>query len=380
MKQGESNLAACRILGMNRKTGHRWLHGRTDTTADGRVKTYPSIMPPSRTISARFLSEAERVAIADGLVGRRSIRSIAAEIGRSPSTVSREIRRNRHPGTHRYVPFGAQRRAAARRARPRARKLAINAELGRFVAQHLEARWSPEQISGRLVRAFPERADMRVAPETIYQALYSGTCGLRHELARSLRSGRNRRKPHRRRDRRTPWLRDTMVTIRERPADALDRVTPGHWEGDLIMGKSNRTAISTLVERSSRYLVLLNLSEGHGCNDVRDALIREAGRLPANLTRSLAWDQGIEMRHHFEFTRSTGIPVYFCDPASPWQRGSNENTNGLLRQYFPKGTDLRLHSAARIAQVAAEINSRPRKSLDWDTPAERLAMLVASSP
>jgi IS30 family transposase len=171
-----------------------------------------------------------------------------------------------------------------------------------------------------------------------------------------------------------------MVTIRERPADALDRVTPGHWEGDLIMGKSNRTAISTLVERSSRYLVLLNLSEGHGCNDVRDALIREAGRLPANLTRSLAWDQGIEMRHHFEFTRSTGIPVYFCDPASPWQRGSNENTNGLLRQYFPKGTDLRLHSAARIAQVAAEINSRPRKSLDWDTPAERLAMLVASSP
>ncbi len=173
MKQGESNLAACRILGINRKTGHRWLHGRTDTTADGRVKTYPSIMLPSRTISARFLSEAERVAIADGLVGRRSIRSIAAEIGRSPSTVSREIRRNRHPGTHRYVPFGAQRRAAARRARPRARKLAINAELGRFVAQHLEARWSPEQISGRLVRAFPERADMRVAPETIYQALWT---------------------------------------------------------------------------------------------------------------------------------------------------------------------------------------------------------------
>jgi IS30 family transposase len=171
-----------------------------------------------------------------------------------------------------------------------------------------------------------------------------------------------------------------MVSIRERPADALDRATPGHWEGDLIMGRSNRTAIGTLVERSSRYLVILHLADGHGCERVRDALIRAARRLPANVTRSLAWDQGIEMRHHFEFTLSTGIPVYFCDPASPWQRGSNENTNGLLRQYFPKGTDLRLHSAERLAAVAAEINSRPRKSLGWDTPAERLAMLVESSP
>jgi transposase, IS30 family len=381
MKQGETNAAACRAVGVHRKTGHRWLHGRTETSRDGREKTYPSIMLPRRAISDRFLSELERVVIADGLIARHSIRSIANEIGRSPSTVSREIRRNRHPATHRYAPFGAHRRAAARRARPRARKLAKNAELRAFVSRHLDTRWSPEQICARLVRTFPDRQDMRVTPETIYQALYAGSpSGLRRDPAHSLRTGRKRRKPHRRRDRRTPWLRDTMVTIRERPAEALDRATPGHWEGDLIMGKSNRTAIGTLVERSSRYLVLLNLSEGHGCDHVRDALIRETGRLPANLMRSLAWDQGIEMRHHFEFTRATGIAVYFCDPASPWQRGSNENTNGLLRQYFPKGTDLRIGSAERLAQVAAEMNSRPRKSLNWDTPAERLAMLVASSP
>ena len=380
MKQGETNASACRIVGINIKTGHRWLHGRTDTSPDGREKTYPSIMLPSRAISDRFLSEQDRVAIADGLIARRSMRSIAAEIGRSPSTVSREIRRNRHPGSHRYVPFGAHRGAAARRARPRDRKLATNSELRGFVARHLEARWSPEQISARLVRAYPEHLDMRITPETIYQALYTGAGGLHRDPASLLRSGRRRRKPHRRRDRRTPWLRDTMVSIRERPAEALDRATPGHWEGDLIMGRSNRTAIGTLVERTSRYLVILALGDGHGCERVRDALIHAAGRLPANMTKSLAWDQGIEMRHHFEFTRSTGIPVYFCDTASPWQRGSNENTNGLLRQYFPKGTDLGVHSPKDLARVAAEINSRPRKSLGWDTPAERLAMLTESSP
>ncbi len=248
------------------------------------------------------------------------------------------------------------------------------------MARHLDAHWSPEQISARLTRAFPDRLDMRVAPETIYQALYAAASGLRRDPAHALRTGRKRRKPHRRRDRRTPWLRDTMVSIRERPAEAIDRVAPGHWEGDLVMGRSNRTAIGTLVERSSRYLVLLNLSDGHGCDHVRDALIAEAGCLPANLARSLAWDQGIEMRHHFEFTRSTGMPVFFCDLASPWQRGSNENTNGLLRQYFPKGTELRFDNSQILAQVAAEMNSRPRKILGWDTPAERFAMLLKSSP
>jgi IS30 family transposase len=380
MKQGETNAAACRTVGVHIKTGFRWLHGRTETSPDGRAKTYPSIMLPIRAISDRFLSETERVAIADGLIARRSLRSIAAEISRSPSTVSREIRRNRHPVTHRYVPFGAQRRAAARRARPKVRKLVANPELRAFVARHLDAHWSPEQISARLERAFPNRSDMRVAPETIYQALYASAGGLQRDPAHALRTGRKRRKPHRRRDRRTPWLRDTMVSIRERPAEAIDRVAPGHWEGDLIMGRANRTAIGTLVERNSRYLVLLNLSDGHGCDHVRDALIAEAGRLPANLARSLAWDQGIEMRHHFDFTRSTGIPVFFCDRASPWQRGSNENTNGLLRQYFPKGTELRFSSSALLAQVASDMNSRPRKILGWDTPAERFAMLLESSP
>jgi IS30 family transposase len=380
MNQGENNSAACRAVGINRKTGCRWLHGRTVQLVDGRDKTYPSILRSTPAFSARFLSESERVVIADGLAHRLSIRSIAAGISRSPSTVSREIRRNRDPETARYRPFAAHRQAARRRARSRPGKLAWNAELRDFVASCLKVHWSPEQISARLVRAFPERPDMRIAPETIYRALYSRESGLSLALARSLRTGRTRRKPHRRPDRRTSRQISGMRTIRERPAEAINRTVPGHWEGDLIMGRANRTAIGTLVERTTRYLVLLPLSGGHGSERVRDALIAATDELPRSLARSLAWDRGLEMRRHFEFTRSTDIPVYFCDPASPWQRGSNENTNGLLRQYFPKSTDLRAHTAERIAQVAAELNSRPRKSLGWDTPAERLAMLLESSP
>jgi IS30 family transposase len=380
MNQGENNSAACRAVGINRKTGCRWLHGRTVQLVDGRDRTYPSILGSTPAFSARFLSESERVAIADGLAHRLSIRSIAASIRRSPSTVSREIRRNRDFETSRYRPFAAHRQAARRRERSRPGKLARNTELRHFVAECLKVRWSPEQISGRLVRAFPERPDMRIAPETIYRAIYSRESGISLSLARSLRTGRTRRKPRRRPDRRTSRQISGMRTIRERPSEAIGRTVPGHWEGDLIMGRAKRTAIGTLVERTTRYLVLLHLSDGHGSERVRDALITATGELPRSLARSLAWDRGLEMRRHFEFTRLTDIPVYFCDPASPWQRGSNENTNGLLRQYFPKSTDLRSHTAERIAQVAAELNSRPRKSLGWDTPAERLAMLLESSP
>ena len=383
MNQGESNSAACRAVGINRKTGTRWLHGRSVRLIDGNERRYPSILRGARQrpgVSSRFLSEAERVDIADGLSHRRGVRSIAEELGRSPSTVSREIRRNRDPATGRYRPLDAHRQAVRRRSRSRPGKLARNVELRDFVASHLRLRWSPEQISARLERAFPDRPDLRIAPETIYRAIYSREGGLSAAPAHALRTGRRRRKPRRRPDQRRPWAITGMRNIRERPAEALDRVTPGHWEGDLLMGRSNRTAIGTLVERSTRYVVLMHLPGTHGPERVRDGLIAATDPLPRSLARSLAWDCGLEMRRHFEFTSATDIPVYFCDPASPWQRGSNENANGLLRQYFPKGSDLRSHSPERLAAVAAELNDRPRKSLGWDTPAERLAKVLASSP
>jgi len=381
MNQGESNSAASRAVGINRKTGTRWLHGRSVRLIDGSKRRYPSILRGTQQgISSRFLSEAERADIADGLSHRRSVRSIAKELGRSPSTVSREIRRNRDPATGRYRPVDAHRQAVRRRSRFRSGKLARNPELRDFVASHLRLRWSPQQISARLERAFPDRPDMRVAPETIYRAIYSRTSGLSAAPALSLRTGRRRRKPRRRPDQRRARAITGMRSIRERPAEALDRATPGHWEGDLIMGRSNRTAIGTLVERTTRFVVLMHLPGRHGPERVRDGLIAATHPLPRSLARSLAWDRGLEMRRHFEFTSATDIPVYFCDPASPWQRGSNENANGLLRQYFPKGSDLHSHGPERLAAVAAELNDRPRMSLGWDTPAERLAKVLASSP
>jgi IS30 family transposase len=341
---------------------------------------YPPIVPPAPgPISARFLSEEERLVIADGLVAGRSGRTIAAELGRSPSTVTREILRNRDPETGRYQPYQAQRRAEQRRARPKPGKLVVNPELKAFVQECLERHWSPEQISRSLPKVFPDRPEMRVAHETIYQALYiQGRGELRRELARALRTGRagrrTRRRPDQRQERFSP-----MVMISDRPAEAADRAIPGHWEGDLIMGTQNRSAIGTLVERSTRYLMLLHLPGRHTAENVRDALVDAVTALPAHLTCSLTWDQGSEMGRHAEFTVATDIPVYFCDPASPWQRGSNENTNGLLRQYFPKGTDLSVHSPEDLAAVAAELNGRPRKTLDWDTPAERLNKLLTAT-
>jgi IS30 family transposase len=380
MAQGMSNAAACRIVGVNRKTGHRWRYGRSITNRVGEILTYPSITRPAHPVSARFLSEAERVAIADGLIRGRSIRVIAAELGRAPSTVSREIRRNRDTRTEVYHPFRAQRRAAGRRVRPKLGKLAQNAELRDFVQVHLEERWSPEQISTALPGRFPDRPEMRVAHETIYQALYApGPGRLRQELAGVLRSGRIHRKRRRRSGERRGRFIAPMVMIGERPAEVAKRVVAGHWEGDLIMGTSNRSAIGTLVERTTRYLVLLHLPNGHGTVHVRDALVDAVSALPAGVRRSLTWDQGIEMGRHDEFTRATNVPVYFCDRASPWQRGTNENTNGLLRQYFPKGTDLRVHTANRLAVVAAALNARPRKTLGWETPSRRLDRLLLST-
>ncbi|MFJ6523558.1 IS30 family transposase [Streptomyces filamentosus] len=329
-----------------------------------------------------YLREDERIHIADRLREKATIRAIAAELDRSPSTISREVRRNRTVdprGYAHYRPHAAQARADARRPRPKPGKIGQNPELRDFIQAHLTRRWSPEQICQALRRQFPDRPEMRVTHETVYQALYvQGRGELRCELVKALRSGRAMRRPHRQSNKRQPRAVKDMVMISERPAEVTDRAVPGHWEGDLILGKDNRSAIGTLVERSTRYLMLVHLPVDHTALATRDALAQTVKTLPAHLRRSLTWDQGSEMAAHKTFTLATDVLVYFCDPASPWQRGSNENTNGLLWQYFPKGTDLSQHTREDLDTVAAELNSRPRKTLGWETPAERLQQLLAA--
>jgi IS30 family transposase len=377
MDQGLSSAEACKRVGINYRTGKRWRNGRG---ASGKDKARPpvlAVVPPEG--SARYLREADRIHIADRLREKATIRQIAAELSRSPSTISREIRRNRHPGNGQYRPHAAHARAQARRPRPKSGKIGQNPVLWDFIQRHLDIRWSPEQICQALRAQFPDRPEMHVAHETIYQALYvQGRGELRRELARALRTGRVRRKPRRQAQQRTPRFATPMVMISERPAEAEDRAVPGHWEGDLIIGKDGASAIGTLVERATRYVMLLHLPGGRTAEHVRDALVETVQTLPAHLVRSLTWDQGAEMAAHGSFTVATDIPVYFCDPASPWQRGSNENTNGLLRQYFLKGTDLAVHTRDHLVAVAAELNGRPRKTLGWETPAERLHKLLAA--
>ncbi|MFF2752117.1 IS30 family transposase [Kitasatospora sp. NPDC058048] len=377
MDQGLSSQEACRRVGINYRTGKRWRNGRN---ASSGIKAYPPICTPlPEDGPSRYLKEAERIHIADRLREKATIRVIAAELGRSPSTISREIKRNHHPGSGAYRPHAAQARADARRPRPKPGKISQNPELRDFIQHHLDKKWSPEQICQALRDTFPERPEMHVVHETVYQALYvQGRGELRRELAGALRSGRTRRKPHRQAACRQPRFATPMVMISERPAEAEDRAVPGHWEGDLIIGKDGASAIGTLVERATRYVMLLHLPNGRGAEHVRDALVDTVRILPGHLARSLTWDQGSEMAAHGSFSVATGIPVYFCDPASPWQRGSNENTNGLLRQYFPKGTDLSVHSSEHLTAVAAELNGRPRKTLGWETPAERLHKLIAA--
>ena len=321
-------------------------------------------------VSSRYVSEEERVLIADLRRQGLSMRAIAVEIDRSPSTVSRELRRNRDPASEGYRPYAAQRLAVARRARPGRGKLVHDPVLRTFVTEGLDKRWSPEQISAALRVEFADEPERQVVHETIYQAVYRPELGgLRRELPKVLRTGRRRRKPHRRSDARRAGPIADMTMIDQRPAEAAERATPGHWEGDLITGAANRSAIGTLVERATRFTILLHLPGGrHTAEAVRDALVAAMGQLPAELRRSLTWDQGSEMALHAEIAQTLGMPVFFCEPHSPWQRPTNENTNGLLRQYFPKGTDLRAHGPDQLAAVAVELNERPRKTLGWDTP------------
>jgi IS30 family transposase len=322
---------------------------------------------------------AEREEIAVGKAAGLGQQEIAARLGRPRCTVSRELARNSGPAG-RYRATVAQQRADERARRPKPARLAVNAVLRAVVAQRLEAAWSPEQIAATLKADFPGQPEMHVSHETIYQSIYvQGRGALRRELATCLRTGRALRRPRRqaaaRRARTGPV--PAMVSISERPAEAADRAVPGHWEGDLILGTGNRSAIGTLVERSTRYCLLLHLPASHDAEAVRDEMITTIQALPAALRRSMTWDQGSEMAAHAQITLATDLDIYFCDPHSPWQRGSNENTNGLLRQYFPKGTSLARHTRAHLDAVATELNDRPRKTLGWRSPAQALTQILS---
>lgn len=294
-----------------------------------------------------------------------------------PSTVGREIDRN--GGRVGYRAHLAEAAVRERARRPKVAKLAEagNTELREHVQARLLEEWSPAQISARLVVEFPDRPEMRVSHETIYQSLYVQSRGaLRRELTACLRTGRALRKPRRQAQARRGRVHN-IVEISERPAEADDRAVPGHWEGDLILGAGNKSAIGTLVERTTRFVMLLHLPDSHDATAVRDTMITAIHTLPEALKRSLTWDRGTEMARHVEITLATDLAIYFADPHSPWQRGSNENTNGLLRQYFPKSTNLKVHNAQDLATVAARLNSRPRKTLDWLTPQEKLTMILS---
>ena len=374
VKAGSAFSEACEAVGVDRRQGYRWRRA-----SGGR----PPVAP--RVVSGRFLSLEERLQIADLRLVGTSIRAIAGELNRAPSTISRELRRNgpmpasvsvgRERGG-KYAPYAAHKRAALRAQRPKRFKL-DDPRLALAVQAKLCLKWSPQQISLHLAGEHGEKAAMRVSHETIYQALFvQGRGQLRVELHRHLRTGRAWRRP-RGLSGATQAKIPGMVSISERPAEADDRAVPGHWEGDLILGSNCRSAIGTLVERQTRYCLLVHLPDGHGAETVRDALVASITTLPEHLRRSLTWDQGTELAQHQAITLATDMAIYFCDPHSPWQRGSNENTNGLLRQYFPKGTDLSVHSAEHLDAVAAELNGRPRKTLGFITPAEALQRLLS---
>ncbi|WP_444664917.1 IS30 family transposase [Cellulomonas sp. CW35] len=395
-RAGVSRRRAAEQVGVNERTARDWDGGVRKTRGariypDGRRVDYKtgvttlvrahemvSLAALEAELDRRFLTLAERETIADLRRQNASLREIGRQLGRPASTIKRELDRRSVDGV--YRPYAAQRAWAKSRARPKAAKLAADGPLREFVAAKLAQRWSPEQVCHALVEDFPHDESMRVSTETIYQAIYvQARGGLRREVADALRTGRTRRKPHTSPDQRTSRFVDEMVMICERPAEVEDRAVPGHWEGDLIVGTGSASAIVTLVERSTRYVMLGHLPGGHSAEEVRDVLVPLITTLPDHLRGSLTWDQGCEMAAHKQFTIATGVPVYFCDPHSPWQRGSNENTNGLLRQYFPKGTDLSIHSPADLEHVAQQLNGRPRKTLGWRTPAERLRDLLTTT-
>jgi IS30 family transposase len=353
-------------VGVSHHVVGRWV------VESGGVK--PRLVEPSRKLSYR-----ERCRIEDLLDAGFTQAEIARALGRHRSTISREVDRGRTVrGGGSYGAENAQSKADERARRPKPAKLATNLALRRQVQDRLNRRDSPEQIAHRLRKDFPDDPEMWVSHETIYQSLYvQARGGLKRELTRHLRTGRTLRKPHRQPDQRRERFAG-MVMISDRPAEVEDRAVPGHWEGDLILGSTESgSAVGTLVERMTRFVMLLHLPAGHTAEIVQEAMVTKMATLPEQLRRSLTWDQGSEMANHVEITEATGLAIYFCDPHSPWQRGSNENTNGLLRQYLPKGEDLSFHGPGLLDQIASELNGRPRKTLDWRTPAEALDALLS---
>jgi IS30 family transposase len=367
--QGVSNSEACRIAGINRRTGTRWRYGRTILNTAGEPVHYPPVRIATvpRPRHPRYLSLVERTLIADLRRERKSVREIAAVIGRSPSTISRELRRNLDY-CGRYLPRTADRLATDRVLRPRRRRLLVDVELRAVVTESLDKRWSPEQIAHELRERFPDLPDRQVSTETIYQAIYDPDVPLTRPAKRRRRRRRRRVQGLERRGRLT-----TMTMIAERPPEVEDRIQLGHWEGDCVMGVGNRSAIGTLVERRTRFLILIHVPTGRPTAEaMRHGITTVLSHLPAGLRRTLTWDQGKELALHRQITEQTGTRVFFCDAHSPWQRGSNENMNGLLRDYFPKGSDLREVTAQELTRVADEINNRPRKTLGSARPAELL--------
>ena len=350
--------------------------GRHGSSIRNYIHQAGGIRPRPRKRSRIALSLQEREEISRGLAAGDSLRAIAVQLGRSASTVSREVARNQ--GRLSYRAGSAEQTAQSRGRRPKPAKLRICEPLRVEVIARLEADWSPQQISRFLKEEYPGKPEMQVSHETIYLSLYvQGRGALRKELTQHLRRRQQIRQPRKQEATNRGKIKD-MINISQRPAEAADRAVPGHWEGDLLLGTPT-TAIGTLVERSTRFVMLFKLPSGINAESARIGLTQKVLTLPENLRRSLAWDQGREMKEHVRFTIDTGVQVYFCDPKSPWQRGSNENTNGLLRQYFPSGKTVAGYTQEHLDMVAAKLNGRPRETLGWKSPAKKLAQFLEAS-
>jgi transposase, IS30 family len=373
----ERRVVAARLLAGERARAIADEVGISLRTAE-RIRERALLVGRRVVYSPRRLSFEERERIMVGVAAGESDARIASVLGRARSTIGREIRRSCRRRCE-YGAFRAERRADRVARRPKERKLERCPRLLEAVQAGLLEGWSPEQIAARLRVDHPDDVGMQISPETIYQSVFVQARGeLRRQLKGDLRSGRTRRKQRSAGERRGRMV--DMISISERPAEVEDRAVPGHWEGDLLMGANNRSAIATLVERHTRFVMLACLEHGRGTEQVIDAIIERIGTLPAHLAKSLTWDQGRELSAHKRFSEQTGMRVYFCDPHSPWQRGSNENTNGLLRQYLPKGSDLAARGQIELDKIAAQLNGRPRKTLAWMTPAEKMGELLAASP
>ena len=372
-EEGMNFTQAAHAVGVSKRAGRTRATGRNEKASMDR---YRSTMDKPKRIHARYLNQEERIPIADRLRPGDSIRAIARLSGRGPGAVGREVERDRNPGTGDCEPCRAQQKAAGRLKRPRPRKAADGTPLWAEILAGLRRHWSPEQISGRPKAMFPDDGDVHASVETIHQAIYlQARGGLRQELKRAMRQGRTARGPQGGQGRK-PRFREPMVMISERPPEIEDRAVPGHWEGDLITGSRNQSAIGTLVERTTRFTILLHLPDGHDAEHVQQAIIDKMASLPKLPRNSLTWDQGAELALRKRIGASLDMAVYFCDPHSPWQRGTNENANGLLRQYFPKGTDLSVYPEDYLDAVAEELNDRPRKTLGFMRPSEKIIELL----